>query len=997
MDDKGGDFVNTSSSLIEPTLTTIKSSNANYVAYDCYWGYKSITPLPEIDEVNFTATENSIKEFAKETHLAGLKFSLWLELLFDDVGGWESPPYEFLWSSHSDAWWNTWFLEYEEFVIKMAKIAEEADIEMFIFVKQQDYAIGGPNANITNSYWRNLINKIRDVYSGKIGITTWAGGSPEQINITIDKIDFDHLLDLIILQYSPELTIEKDPNIQHLELKLNNWFSSFNSIIDTISCDLQMFTNFNSADGQNGYIWFEPSTDQPNIELDLLEQAEYYQALFNVLENDNKITGLWSWGYCWEDYFTTTGYRLAPSIRLKPAYEVIRNSYGNNELSFEDIIEDWNSAHVKLSGNISDIENNLVSGAVVTVSKEFDLPDYRGNKYYTLDYAYSDSTGSFKVSNKSIKTLDQGFYRVSVIKPRFRTYNINNYELKEDVLQNFSLRKLSIPHQIENVKINMWRVVKIDVLNIYDEIYNVLSTELIEDDQNIWSYTTELEEGTYYYNYEINGEILIEDINSDDFYVTPRFGGKKYSSFILESPTLRTFQFNPQDSIYIKCNEVIHTIPKNNAKDVGLDRIIELKFLEEIDSSNSVYEHISIRDSLNNNLDYELTYDSSKVLLKPLENFKTNTTYEVIVDNQISSVLGNTLNYYYTIAFKTGETLVRKIIFDETHEQYNSLDWSRAYQIENEPREYNKSYFGKFKEEAEYYYIIQRNTENELTTDFLMSSDILFLATPRSSFNSEEVANIVNFVQEGGNLIVLTQFTPFDSINNLLQNFGVSILRGYVNSLITGTWFDILNPLVKHPILEGIEKIHFNYGATLASDDTSNVILYSPTNCWRDINGNGVKDITETSGKQPILVAQEHGKGKVIVYTNNSFGDGWSFWFTNGTLLMNMLSWFDNNPNIITDIYDSEEQSIDKEFSLSQNYPNPFNPSTIIEYSIPKTTNVKLEVYNILGEKISTLVNEVKIPGVYKVVYSSNLSSGVYFVRMITDEYSKINKMLLLK
>jgi len=85
-------------------------------------------------------------------------------------------------------------------------------------------------------------------------------------------------------------------------------------------------------------------------------------------------------------------------------------------------------------------------------------------------------------------------------------------------------------------------------------------------------------------------------------------------------------------------------------------------------------------------------------------------------------------------------------------------------------------------------------------------------------------------------------------------------------------------------------------------------------------------------------------------------------------------------------------------FSLSQNYPNPFNPVTKIEFSVKKRSQVKLDVFNMLGQKVETLVNEVKAPGQYSVKWNAaSLESGVYFYRMTTDSEVITNKMLLIK
>jgi len=85
-------------------------------------------------------------------------------------------------------------------------------------------------------------------------------------------------------------------------------------------------------------------------------------------------------------------------------------------------------------------------------------------------------------------------------------------------------------------------------------------------------------------------------------------------------------------------------------------------------------------------------------------------------------------------------------------------------------------------------------------------------------------------------------------------------------------------------------------------------------------------------------------------------------------------------------------------YSLSQNYPNPFNPSTTISYEIPKTTNVSIKVYNILGKEIATLVNEKQETGIYKVEFNgSNLSSGIYYYKLETEGFSQVKKMTLIK
>lgn len=85
-------------------------------------------------------------------------------------------------------------------------------------------------------------------------------------------------------------------------------------------------------------------------------------------------------------------------------------------------------------------------------------------------------------------------------------------------------------------------------------------------------------------------------------------------------------------------------------------------------------------------------------------------------------------------------------------------------------------------------------------------------------------------------------------------------------------------------------------------------------------------------------------------------------------------------------------------FELSQNYPNPFNPVTIISYNIPYTAMVELNIYNILGKEVATLVNEIQETGVYNVSFdASKLSSGVYFYELKAGNFNARKKMVLIK
>jgi len=85
-------------------------------------------------------------------------------------------------------------------------------------------------------------------------------------------------------------------------------------------------------------------------------------------------------------------------------------------------------------------------------------------------------------------------------------------------------------------------------------------------------------------------------------------------------------------------------------------------------------------------------------------------------------------------------------------------------------------------------------------------------------------------------------------------------------------------------------------------------------------------------------------------------------------------------------------------YELSQNYPNPFNPSTTIRYSLPETRQVKLAIYDVLGQVVETLVDDIKAAGVHTINYSaSELKSGIYFYKLKSGNILEVKKMILIK
>jgi hypothetical protein len=92
------------------------------------------------------------------------------------------------------------------------------------------------------------------------------------------------------------------------------------------------------------------------------------------------------------------------------------------------------------------------------------------------------------------------------------------------------------------------------------------------------------------------------------------------------------------------------------------------------------------------------------------------------------------------------------------------------------------------------------------------------------------------------------------------------------------------------------------------------------------------------------------------------------------------------------------DNSIPLSFSLSQNHPNPFNPVTMINYQLPMTSDVNLSIYNLLGQKVTTLVSKRQQAGYHQVKWdASGFTSGIYYYRIETGEFQDVSKMILLR
>ena len=137
----------------------------------------------------------------------------------------------------------------------------------------------------------------------------------------------------------------------------------------------------------------------------------------------------------------------------------------------------------------------------------------------------------------------------------------------------------------------------------------------------------------------------------------------------------------------------------------------------------------------------------------------------------------------------------------------------------------------------------------------------------------------------------------------------------------------------------------------------------------------------------------------VTVHNLEPFSRKWYYWRVKAMNEYGQSDWSETYMfRTITSTYVADLFTVPKRFELKQNYPNPFNPSTTIEYELPQTSRVKLTIYNVLGQKVATLVDAEQVPGNYRVKFNGqNLAAGIYFYRLQAGNFVQNRKMILIK
>ncbi len=200
--------------------------------------------------------------------------------------------------------------------------------------------------------------------------------------------------------------------------------------------------------------------------------------------------------------------------------------------------------------------------------------------------------------------------------------------------------------------------------------------------------------------------------------------------------------------------------------------------------------------------------------------------------------------------------------------------------------------------------------------------------------------------------------------------------------------------------LFAVSKDSIDFGIVAVGDSSSEELkLYNPKDSTVTINEFLINDTSfSVLDELPISIPPQDSVMLSVMFkpiADGNFKDKLNVRSVNDTMLIGKQVWLAGTTTVVSV---EDQANAPLQFSLSQNYPNPFNPNTSIQYAISSKQFVSLKVYDVLGNKIATLINKELAAGNYEVEFSgSNIPSGVYFYRLRAGSYSSTKKLVLLK
>ncbi len=510
-------------------------------------------------------------------------------------------------------------------------------------------------------------------------------------------------------------------------------------------------------------------------------------------------------------------------------------------------------------------------------------------------------------------------------------------------------------------------------------------------------------------NYKVYLEAEDYAIDSADVTVTAN-----RSVFVYRNLSLVPNENNPN---------VIATIPNNGVEEVSNAASIEITFDIRMDAATT-QAAFTITPAVSGEFSWK--NNQKTLVFNPNQNLTPGVTYTVAISNSAQTIFGKNLVFGYTFQFTTRSklNLVRAYPADGEHDISKTvqvrLQFDQAIDATTLP--------------GNIQFLDSQGKSVNLIVDYTLYSKGIIAFVPNGSLERNGTYQVILGVGIGD--IEGVKYQENTTISFRVENYNITTVNLVDDFEINNYWG---NPL-DNPNTVGLD-------ATSSFAITSAQKVNGNSSAELKYSFNQVDGYYKVSKSNPADIGGSNDAEFGIWVRGDLSGNILEYWFADGqsnlhSIVVDTLDFTgwkmksinladvggdnltfegvgirrissadssgviyidDAQYNFVTPVKEVKN-NLPEEYSLEQNYPNPFNPSTKIKFNIPKDSNVKLEIFNIIGERIATLIsNKEYKPGSYTVTWDGtnqfgrHVPSGVYLYKLSAGKFSSVKKMMLLK